>query len=1020
MRGRWATIIRWTGLGLVLAVGGTGAWAQAADVVWQAATAAYDAGNYQNALTSFQDFAEQFPDDERADVAAYRAAQSLGQLERYPEAANAFAQLAETYPNSRYADGARFNRGHYFFLAEQWQNAAAAYFDYTKLGTKPDLKAKAWFWRAEALYSLDRYPDAALAYQSFLDQPAEVLAAGDTRDLVAYGQLGLGLSQFGAEQWTPALAAFRAYLADNADGPAADQAAFFAAESQAHLDQTDAAVAAWAKLVDDQPASEYAPRALLRIAEVEGARGRVAQAEAATARLARDYPGQAQAAGAQRFELAYQQLQAKEWATAERLYREALVGADAEQQAIGLLGLAEAQFGAQQWAAAAATYRQLLADHPTHANAPTARARLAEALLHDEQFAASEAVGREYLQLSPDGADAAVVRYNLAYAILQQDRAQEAMTLFSEVVDANPAAASAAPLLLEMGRFGLESQRWADATRAYELYLQHHADAPGALNARWGLGQAAEGAGDQAAAIAAYEALAAAGGTDPLAADALGRLLELYRAAGDEPGAARTATALRQRFPAAAATARALLAEGYDHFSAKRYAQAIDTFELYLRDYPQDASRPSALANLAASYYLADAPANHYQKAAETYLALATQFPDSTSAEDAYYWAGQAQRQAGDEAGAIDSFQKFLAARPNHASAGAARTALTALLAGSERVEDAIAVLRAAVDAATTDAARASARYDLAWALYDAGQRDEAYTEFAAVAAEAAGTPLAADAEFRLADQLIERGRPVDAVRAYQAWLDKYPTHPLRPRVVYNQGLAHEQAEQYDEAVAAYQTVPAALDAAALEDEGGLRDAAAYRTAYAEWRAGRYPEALAGFDAYDRAWPQGTYLADSMFYRGQVYSRQGDWPQAETAFRALLQRYPQSNLANSGQFNLGVALQNQAKYQAAAEAYEPLTVARAGTDAALRALALLQRGQCLFMAARYEQATTVLEAALATNDAAVMPGARYYLGRTWQQRNDAERARGYYQQVVDEHPGSEYADRAAAALGELP
>jgi TolA-binding protein len=147
------------------------------------------------------------------------------------------------------------------------------------------------------------------------------------------------------------------------------------------------------------------------------------------------------------------------------------------------------------------------------------------------------------------------------------------------------------------------------------------------------------------------------------------------------------------------------------------------------------------------------------------------------------------------------------------------------------------------------------------------------------------------------------------------------------------------------------------------------------------------------------------------------------WADGERAFRDFVNAFASDVLEPAAQFNLGVCLQNQGKYLPAAEEYEKLTAEPAAGRPAppqlVRDQALLQRGQCLFAAARYVDAIPVLLAAEATNDAAVLADARYGLGRCYQFSNEPAKAKACYLQVIAEHAGTEAAAKAKLALAEI-
>jgi TolA-binding protein len=993
-----------------------GALADDADQAFLAANSRYEKGDCAGAAPLFKAFLERFAKDERAPIAAYRVGQCYGKLESFGEAALAFDRCWRQYPDARYADVALFNKGYYHFRAEQWQPSAAAYADYTRVGKNAALRAKAWYWRAEGLLKLNRPEDAAGAYESFLGQPAEVLGVPDVKELVPFARHGAGVGYYSAQQWEKAVGAFRKLVEQHPDAASADEALFYGAGALAKLNRLDEAVAWYQRLADQYGKSNLAPEALGRISALETGRGREAQAKAAADRLARDYPEFKALAGEARFRVANARLAAKDWEAAEKLFREALDGASGEVEAAGLLGLGEARFGQRKWADAEAAYVLLLDKHADDKNAPRAQVRLCEVRLQQSKWAEAEAAGRKYLERWPNGADAPIARYNLALAIHRQNRGAEAMALFEAVVAADPKSEMAAPVLLELGRFALEAKRTPDARRAYETFLKFHAARREALGARWGLVQVEDAEGDAAGTLKACRALVDAAPEDPLAAEALAKMIELHRKLGQEEKAQLVGQELRRRFPGSKLAARSLLSAGYEHFNARRYPEAIIAFEAFLRDYGKDESVSAALANLGASYYLAGAPADHFRKAADVYLRLAKEFPDAKGAEDALYWAGRALLESGDDRGGANALLGFVKARGEHGLAPKARVLAAKALGRAGRAEEAAQVLGEAVAAATDPAARAEVRYELAWVLLDAGRKDAAWEAFAGVIKDKPESELAADAEFRLCGRELERGEYKAAVAAYRKWLDSHPTHKLKPRARYNLAYALEQAQDFVAAAHNYGLAEKELD------DAEMRQQALYHLAYCRFRAADFPEALKAFDAFDRQFPQGKLRPEATFYRGQVHSAQRNWVEAERIYRQLIRDWPSHELTNAAQFNLGVALQNQSKYLPAAEAYEPLTQP-GGTakppGSELVARASLRRGECLFGLLKYQDAVAPLTAAEASGIDDIVAPARYWLGRCAQGLSDSAKAKAWFEKVVANHPKSDWAEHAKRSLAAM-
>ncbi len=79
--------------------------------------------------------------------------------------------------------------------------------------------------------------------------------------------------------------------------------------------------------------------------------------------------------------------------------------------------------------------------------------------------------------------------------------------------------------------------------------------------------------------------------------------------------------------------------------------------------------------------------------------------------------------------------------------------------------------------------------------------------ELRKVMAEWTGTPAAATAQFRLADELRKEGKFDEAAKAYSEFAQKNPAHPLHVSSIAALGLTQETAGKKDEALATYQRI---------------------------------------------------------------------------------------------------------------------------------------------------------------------------------------------------------------------
>ncbi|NUQ01240.1 MAG: tetratricopeptide repeat protein, partial [Armatimonadetes bacterium] len=675
--------------------------------------------------------------------------------------------------------------------------------------------------------------------------------------------------------------------------------------------------------------------------------------------------------------------------------------------------LAEASFALEQWGEAATAYRSLLTRHPKDSAVPRARLRLGEALLHQGKPAEAETVYRELLKAQPSAADALLARYNLALALHQQGQKDEAATLFAEVARLDPRGETGASALLEVGRHAMDQQRYAEARTAYQDFLRRAPQAAEAAQAWWGVGEASYGLKDWPRASDAYQTLIDKFPRHALVERAYYRLIEVYRAQGQGEQADKLAATLRQRFPGSDLSAATLLTTGREAFKAKRYAAASEAFESFLKSYPEHADAGVATANLAASLYLAEELPDHWRRAAEAYAQLARKYP--TVSDDALFWAGSAWLEAGQPEPASEALRAFLKAQTAHRYGPRGRLLLGKSLVAQKHHAEACSLLEEVVSAAKDDPAlRSEARYELAWALLADGKEDAAYRVFEAIVNDDPRGPLGADARFRLASRAYQKKEYDQAIAGYQEWLQLYPQHALRPKVVYNLAFAQEAKSQYGPAAESYEEAARLLTGG---DED-LRQQAAYRRGLMLHRAGNPAGALAAFEVFDTTWPQSKLRVEVAYYRGQALAAQEKWDEAATVFRRLTETAASHALAPSARLNLAVALQNQQKYEEARVLYQSL-VNMTGLSPAEQTEALLHLGETLYAQRHHAEALDAFLRVERGPVTALRAPARYWAALCYQHQGETAKAREKLHLVINESPDTDWAKKAKQALAEL-
>lgn len=102
--------------------------------------------------------------------------------------------------------------------------------------------------------------------------------------------------------------------------------------------------------------------------------------------------------------------------------------------------------------------------------------------------------------------------------------------------------------------------------------------------------------------------------------------------------------------------------------------------------------------------------------------------------------------------------------------------------------------------------------------------------------------------------------------------------------------------------------VPPSATAAAATGDAGLQaagDKAAYELAYELLKQGRMDDALAGFEAFARDFPDSGLLPNAVYWMGEIYLVQNDQQAAIERFSRVVEGYPAHQKAADAHYKLG-------------------------------------------------------------------------------------------------------------------
>jgi tol-pal system protein YbgF len=128
--------------------------------------------------------------------------------------------------------------------------------------------------------------------------------------------------------------------------------------------------------------------------------------------------------------------------------------------------------------------------------------------------------------------------------------------------------------------------------------------------------------------------------------------------------------------------------------------------------------------------------------------------------------------------------------------------------------------------------------------------------------------------------------------------------------------------------------------------EDALREAdetTIYGDSFAALKAGRYPDAVKGFQVYLTKYPAGPRADSAAYWLGEAYYVQKDYKSALSSFQSVLDKYPDSRKAGDALLKVGFCQYELKAFRNARGTLEQVTSAYPGTEAARLAAERLAR-----------------------------------------------------------------------------
>jgi TolA-binding protein len=764
------------------------------------------------AITAWDKFLHDFPNDGRAAKASYNRGFCLVQARQFDKAQDALRTVIQKYPGWDQLDAAylylgmaQYNLGQPA-KSEICDTAVQTFDTLAKKFPQSKFLPDALFFRAECLYLRGKKAEAAQSY-------ADMAGTFASDRLAAHALYMAGFASLETGQYAAALRHAQAFLAAHADDNLAADVMHVAAESQLLLGHYPESEQAYGKLLEKYP--NHVDVSLWRVRHAMGFylqkkyRETIDALEPAMASIrSPELVCEAQ------FLLGSSKLELNESEAAAKALEAALAANPTWRRADeARLALAAADRRAGHLDQVQANLRRLIADFPASPLLEQAYDRLGEACyLAGDYHSAAEAY-QALIDRWPQSPRAPQALYALAAAQLDQKNPAAAERSLDMLLKKSPEAKLAARGRFLRGQVRYQFRKYAEAADDLQSALPAGLSAKEESDARYLLGLCRMGLKQYPPAAAAFGDLLQHDPQYALADTAQYELAWALSLGGDEPKAADAFAEILKKYPQSPRVAEAEYNAGELAAKAKQYAKALPHYFAAQEKAGKAEPAEKALFKLGWCYY----QQGDFGHAAESFRYQGYAFPQGPLAGEAAYFEAESLFRGEKHAEALAAYERWKTF--------------------SSPEEQAQSLLHAAQSAGRLKQWEKS----LDWAA-------QCVRQFPAL-------PAASEALFQQGWAQQNLGKTIEALALYQQIIDRAPNAEVAARAQFQIGQLQFDQKQYNEALQSFVKVVYGYSFPRWQAEAAFASAGVYEA------QGKKKEALKAYQDLIRDYPQSDKVA---------------------------------------------------------------------------------------------------------------------------------------------------------------
>ena len=449
-------------------------------------------------------------------------------------------------------------------------------------------------------------------------------------------------------------------------------------------------------------------------------------------------------------------------------------------------------------------------------------------------------------------------------------------------------------------------------------------------------------------------------------------------------------------------------------FHQGRYEEAIKAYEEVIKGSKDDNALSRSLYLVGESYD----NLGLYQKAVEYYNRVLRQFPKSAEAKDALYGTAWGLFRLEDYKAAYKAFAEFVKTSSNHPAIVEASYRAAESLFKFGDWENAQAAYQNLIDTYRDNEEHRefviNARYRLGECYFQQRMMEKAKNTFNLLLHESGASSVAPDAQYWIAEILLEQGKYVEAIHEYQKVKELYPRSDVVDDAQFGIATVHFLQEDYAQARSQFKVV-------ADNPRSDLADPARFRIGECFRLQREFNSAILN---YKKVSPKSVYADDALYGFATSAFQLRDYAETVRTLNALLQSHPSSPLKTYALYQLALAYFHQKEYGKCVEALNRHEEVRGGAtlETAPADEVLIWKARALYELEDYQATIRTCERLIREYPkSSVRFRAEFFIAEStyWSDQTvEAYRsARSQYQSLLSKQPAAEWAEKCRYGIG---